>query len=995
MMRLFLFACFLGTAAFLSADTVPEDLVLTNFSGPDVTPSPACLCADAEGAVYVGVDLNGSLGKGPGRGRIVKLIDEDKDGVADSHTIFAEIDNPRGLIAVGDKVWTLYTAFGDDGISTGMNLAVLTDVNRDGIADGPEEILIERICAANQINDRGTDHSTNGIQLGIDGWIYIAVGDFGFVDAVDRDGTSLTHLGGGIVRVRPDGTEMELYTTGMRNIYDVAIDPFMNIFTRGNTNDGGGWNVRFNHHIQSGEYGYPRLFINFADEIIPALADLGGGSGVGALFLDEPTWPEKYHGPLMADWGRKAVVQHRVSPDGATFRQEAKNFVSVSQVSDLDIDPSGQMFLSAWDGAGFKGNEEIGYVVRVVPQNWEYEAAPDFENADIEGLIDLITSDSDRTRVLAQQELLSRNEPGKAISLLKERFENFELPLDARVAAFFTYVQLEDDPAKILAFANGDLREFALRAATDRLPRLENAELPLEPFVSALNDGSPRERAAAAIALGRLGNRAAAESLLAVDYEKPEAETAKATQLDTIKGNRVATPDLAVAPGKKLYWNLKETNKVEEASQLAFLDPEFVLSDGSSISLADLEPESGKVSVDPESKGKAAKKNKKHSAKHTIVVEAPQTVAYEVPEKAVAFRSRVVAAQSAPKGASVDFFASTVSPEEAGSISPKHSTPNPDVILPHLAVRSLVKLHAVEACLDAVSTSGQDIALWALSYMHDPKAVNGLLAKLEGTEGAQRRAILTTLARLYQREAPYEGDWWWSTRPDTRGPYYKPETWDASDRIAQAMKEEVESASDEKLTFLSGLNDRMRMKIDELGTLIAEEETADVPTVDLAKIRAKKGAVGTTPVEDVMLSLDEIKGDPKQGEKLFGQQGCVACHALQNGGPSLGPFMGQIGSIMNRDQIAVAILRPNDTISQGFQTAQIKMKDGGMHVGFVTEKNADQIVLRDMTGKVTKIAAADIAEEEHIATSMMPPGLANALSLEEFASLVAYLSGKK
>ncbi len=60
--------------------------------------------------------------------------------------------------------------------------------------------------------------------MGIDGWIYIAVGDFGFHDAVDRTGKKLTQLGGGIVRVRPDGTGMEVYTHGMRNIYDVAID---------------------------------------------------------------------------------------------------------------------------------------------------------------------------------------------------------------------------------------------------------------------------------------------------------------------------------------------------------------------------------------------------------------------------------------------------------------------------------------------------------------------------------------------------------------------------------------------------------------------------------------------------------------------------------------------------------------------------------------------------------------------------------------------------
>ena len=80
--------------------------------------------------------------------------------------------------------------------------------------------------------------------MGIDGWIYVAIGDFGFVDAEGTDGTKLTMYGGGVIRVRPDGTELETYADGLRNIYDVAIDPFMNLYTRGNTNDGGGWNMR-------------------------------------------------------------------------------------------------------------------------------------------------------------------------------------------------------------------------------------------------------------------------------------------------------------------------------------------------------------------------------------------------------------------------------------------------------------------------------------------------------------------------------------------------------------------------------------------------------------------------------------------------------------------------------------------------------------------------------------------------------------------------------
>ncbi|MGB1261125.1 MAG: DUF7133 domain-containing protein, partial [Akkermansiaceae bacterium] len=222
------------------AQAVPSELSKTTFSGSDVTPSPACLCASPEGDVYVGVDMLGSLGKGPGKGSIVKLVDTNNDGKADKHTVFAKIDNPRGLISVGKKLYVLHTVIpASTKIMTGMHLSVLVDNDGDGKADGPPKRLIKNISTLKSNQQRGADHTTNGIRMGIDGWIYIAIGDFGYVDAEGTDGTKLTMLGGGILRVRPDGTEMEVYTHGLRNIYDMAIDPKMNVYTRGNTNDGG------------------------------------------------------------------------------------------------------------------------------------------------------------------------------------------------------------------------------------------------------------------------------------------------------------------------------------------------------------------------------------------------------------------------------------------------------------------------------------------------------------------------------------------------------------------------------------------------------------------------------------------------------------------------------------------------------------------------------------------------------------------------------------
>src|SRR5688500_15246899 len=67
------------------------------------------------------------------------------------------------------------------------------------------------------------DHVPANFKLGMDGYFYIAVGDKGMYGAVGRDGKRLDLRGGGIVRMRPDGTGLEIFATGVRNILDVAM----------------------------------------------------------------------------------------------------------------------------------------------------------------------------------------------------------------------------------------------------------------------------------------------------------------------------------------------------------------------------------------------------------------------------------------------------------------------------------------------------------------------------------------------------------------------------------------------------------------------------------------------------------------------------------------------------------------------------------------------------------------------------------------------------
>ena len=56
------------------------------------------------------------------------------------------------------------------------------------------------------------------------------------------------------------------------------------------------------------------------------------------------------------------------------------------------------------------------------------------------------------------------------------------------------------------------------------------------------------------------------------------------------------------------------------------------------------------------------------------------------------------------------------------------------------------------------------------------------------TEPAARRELIATLARLYNTEGPWKGEWW-GIYPSTVGPYFAPATWDESARIKPVLRQ--------------------------------------------------------------------------------------------------------------------------------------------------------------------------------------------------------------
>lgn len=483
----------------------PAGFAVTLFAEPPFAEYPVCVTSSIDGVVFVGTDPNLAQDFVKGRGRIVRLVDDDHDGRADRYTVFTDVDSPRGMIWDGKALYVLHPP----------NLTAYYDDNGDGIADRSVE-LVKGISAGN-LDFRSADHSTNGITLGIDGWIYIAVGDYGFVKAIGTDGMQLGHHGGGIVRVRTDGTGLEMYATGTRNVYDVGIDPFMHVFARDNTNDGGGWDTRMHYLPAGAEMGYPSLFRNFASEHMPSIFDYGPGAGTGGLWVQSAGFPADMNNQFYSgDWTMNAIYRHPMERKGASFVPKQETFLTIARPTDMAMDGRSNMYVSSLSGGQFRYiGDSVGYIVRISNTATPADMPPKIAGASASELIAALSSTSNDVRLAAQRELLRKGSSASTTSALERVIFDEKSSAETRVAALFTLEQLDGVRSHATLWRAEKLpvlRSTAIRALTNR--RDELSGLTAAPFVTALRDADPEVRVQAITSIVRLGATSSASALV-------------------------------------------------------------------------------------------------------------------------------------------------------------------------------------------------------------------------------------------------------------------------------------------------------------------------------------------------------------------------------------------------------------------------------------------------------------------------------------------------
>jgi len=483
----------------------PAGFASTIFATAAQANYPVFVAATPDGTLYVSSDGNGSLGRDPHRGRVLRLRDGDGDGAADEVVEFVDdLDAPRGLVFVDGRLLVLHPP----------HVTAFEDADGDGKADRRER-LVSGI--AFDYSKRPADHTSNGLAVGIDGWIYAAIGDFGFMEAEGTDGRRLQLRGGGLVRFRPDGSGLDLFARGTRNNLEAAVGPLLDMIARDNTNDGGGWNVRLHAFTGLEDHGYPRRYMHFADEVVAPLADYGGGSGTGACWIDEPWMPAALNDqPYTCDWGTGRIYRHPLVSRGAGYEAKQESFLEINRSTDLDVDAIGNIYAASWRNGGFKwSGPDVGFIARLRPEGLAAISPPDTKVASAADLVKLLAGPSHRLRLEAQRAILQRSLAAEAEPGLTTLARDASARPAARVAAIFT-LALGRREAAVTGLtglaADTSVGAWAIRALGDLAAT--GVQVPSQTLRAAAAAADARTRKEAIVALVHAGDAEAARTIL-------------------------------------------------------------------------------------------------------------------------------------------------------------------------------------------------------------------------------------------------------------------------------------------------------------------------------------------------------------------------------------------------------------------------------------------------------------------------------------------------
>ncbi len=487
--------------------------------------------------------------------RVRMVWDSTGSGKADKSSVFAGgFNRPQdGLIA------GLLARKGQVYVACIPDLYVLKDTKGENKADEKKSLFTGFGPTAQFIG-----HDLHGLRMGPDGKLYFSIGDRGFV-VKTKEGKELRYPNtGAVLRCDPDGSNLEVVHSGLRNPQEIAFDDYGNLFTFENNCDSGD-KARWVHIVEGGDSGWrggfqygtgyhtpavpqgnrgawntEKLWLPHHEGqpawIVPPLLNFGNGPA-GMTHYPGIGLSDKYRDHFFccdftSDPGSSVIWSVSVKPKGASFEvAKPEPFVRGMVPTDCEFGPDGAFYWSDWVSGW--GHPNKGRIFRVTdpeamknPQVAEAQKllAEGFEKKTVAELAKLLEFPHQLVRQEAQFELASRK-PEEATAAFAGVLKESKNQL-ARLHAVWGLGQVarkceaakkwsESEAAeKLLIELLRDANTEVKVAAIQLVGETKRFDLPpptdaLEAVSPLLTSPEPRVQAAAAVALGKIGSLSA------------------------------------------------------------------------------------------------------------------------------------------------------------------------------------------------------------------------------------------------------------------------------------------------------------------------------------------------------------------------------------------------------------------------------------------------------------------------------------------------------